>query len=71
MDFSELSIGLKCGGSDGFSGLTANPLVGRITDRVVGAGGSAILTEVPEMFGAEQILMDKCASQEVFEKYKI
>ncbi len=69
-DFSELCIGLKCGGSDGYSGLTANPLVGRITDRTVGAGGSAILTEVPEMFGAEQLLMNKCASREVFESYK-
>ena len=70
VDISELCIGLKCGGSDGYSGLTANPLVGRISDRVVGAGGSAILTEVPEMFGAEQILMNKCKSQEVYERYK-
>ena len=70
VDFSELCIGLKCGGSDGYSGLTANPLVGKISDKVVGAGGSAILTEVPEMFGAEQILMNKCASQDVFERYK-
>ena len=70
IDLSELCIGLKCGGSDGYSGLTANPLVGKITDKVVGAGGSAILTEVPEMFGAEQILMNKCKTQEVFERYK-
>ncbi len=70
VDFSELCIGLKCGGSDGYSGLTANPLVGKITDKTVGAGGSAILTEVPEMFGAEQLLMNKCESQEVFESYK-
>ena len=70
IDLSELCIGLKCGGSDGYSGLTANPLVGRITDRVVSAGGSAILTEVPEMFGAEQILMNKCKTPEVFERYK-
>ena len=70
VDLSELCIGLKCGGSDGYSGLTANPLVGKITDKVVGAGGSAILTEVPEMFGAEQILMNKCRTQEVFERYK-
>ncbi len=69
-DYSELCIGLKCGGSDGYSGLTANPLVGKITDRTVGAGGSAILTEVPEMFGAEQLLMNKCESKEVFERYK-
>ena len=70
VDFSELCIGLKCGGSDGFSGITANPLVGKISDRVVALGGSAILSEVPEMFGAEQILMNKCVSKEVFEKYK-
>lgn len=70
VDLSELCIGLKCGGSDGYSGLTANPLVGKISDRLVGAGGSAILTEVPEMFGAEQILMNKCRSAEVFERYK-
>ena len=70
VDMSELCIGLKCGGSDGYSGLTANPLVGKITDEVVAAGGSAILTEVPEMFGAEQLLMNKCKTREVFEKYK-
>lgn len=68
--FSELCIGLKCGGSDGYSGLTANPLVGRITDRLVAAGGSAVLTEVPEMFGAEQLLMNKCASERIFEDYR-
>ena len=70
VDFSELCIGLKCGGSDGYSGLTANPLVGKITDRTVALGGSAILTEVPEMFGAEQLLMNKCRNEQVFEKYK-
>ncbi len=70
VDFSELCIGLKCGGSDGYSGLTANPLVGKISDRTVACGGSAILTEVPEMFGAEQLLMNKCASEEIFEKYR-
>ncbi len=70
VDFSELCIGLKCGGSDGYSGLTANPLVGKISDRTVGAGGSAILTEVPEMFGAEQLLMNKCKTEEVFTRYK-
>ena len=70
VDLSQLCIGLKCGGSDGYSGLTANPLVGRISDRVVAAGGSAILTEVPEMFGAEQLLMDKCFTEDVFERYK-
>ncbi len=70
VDFSELCIGLKCGGSDGYSGLTANPLVGKITDKTVSLGGSAILTEVPEMFGAEQILMNKCKTREIFERYK-
>ena len=70
VDFSELCIGLKCGGSDGYSGLTANPLVGKITDKTVGAGGSAILTEVPEMFGAEQLLMNKCRNLEVYKRYK-
>ncbi len=70
VDFSELCIGLKCGGSDGYSGLTANPLVGKISDKTVSLGGSAILTEVPEMFGAEQLLMNKCKTQEIFEKYK-
>lgn len=67
---SELCIGLKCGGSDGFSGLTANPLVGKITDRIVEEGGLAILTEVPEMFGAERLLMNKCERREVYEKYR-
>lgn len=70
VDFSELCIGLKCGGSDGYSGLTANPLVGKISDKTVALGGSAILTEVPEMFGAEQLLMNKCRTREIFEKYK-
>ncbi|HEX2205078.1 MAG TPA: altronate dehydratase family protein [Longimicrobium sp.] len=63
---SELILGHKCGGSDGFSGITANPLVGRIADRLTAAGGGVILTEVPEMFGAEQVLMDRAASEEVF-----
>ena len=70
VSLEELCIGLKCGGSDGYSGLTANPLVGRISDKLVSFGGSAILTEVPEMFGAEQLLMNKCESVEVFERYK-
>lgn len=63
---SELVIGMKCGGSDGFSGLTANPLVGRVCDTITDMGGTAILTEVPEMFGAEQLLMNRCASRELF-----
>ena len=70
VDLSELCIGLKCGGSDGYSGLTANPLVGKISDYITSAGGSAILTEVPEMFGAEQLLMNQCESYEIFLKYK-
>ncbi len=67
---SKLCLGLKCGGSDGFSGITANPTVGRVTDTLIALGGSAVLTEVPEMFGAEQILMNRCESREVFEAYK-
>lgn len=63
---SKLKIGLKCGGSDGLSGITANPLVGRITDKVTSMGGTAVLTEVPEMFGAEQILMNRCVDESVF-----
>lgn len=65
---SELVVGLKCGGSDGFSGITANPVVGRFSDLLLARGGSAILTEVPEMFGAEQGLMDRCATPEIFGK---
>jgi altronate hydrolase len=63
---SELVVGLKCGGSDGFSGLTANPLVGRISDVVVGSGGSTILTEIPEIFGAERMLMERTEDASVF-----
>lgn len=65
---SALTIGLKCGGSDGFSGITANPLVGDLSNRIIEAGGTSILTEVPEMFGAETILMNRCRNKEVFEK---
>ena len=64
---SRLIVGMKCGGSDGFSGITANPLVGSFTDRLVKAGGTAILTEVPEMFGAETILMNRAVNKQVFE----
>ena len=64
---SDLLIGHKCGGSDGFSGITANALVGRIADRVTALGGGVLLTEVPEMFGAEQVLMDRAASEAVFD----
>jgi altronate hydrolase len=63
---SELIIGHKCGGSDGFSGISANPLVGRIADRLTAFGGGVILTEVPEMFGAEQVLMNRAADESVF-----
>lgn len=62
-----LSIGLKCGGSDGLSGLTANPLLGRFTDRLVSAGGTAILTEIPEIFGAEQALLERSVDNAVFD----
>ncbi len=64
----ELVIGMKCGGSDGLSGITANPTVGLFSDMLVSKGGTTILTEVPEMFGAETILMDRCASRELFDK---
>lgn len=63
---SKLVVGLKCGGSDGFSGLTANPLIGRFSDRLVAMGGSTLLTEVPEMFGAESLLMARCETESVF-----
>ena len=65
---SELKIGLKCGGSDGFSGITANPLLGRFSDWIVSQGGTTVLTEVPEMFGAETILMSRCQDHETFDK---
>ena len=64
----ELRVGLKCGGSDGFSGITANPLVGAFSDYLVGQGGTSILTEVPEMFGAETILMNRCETPALFEQ---
>lgn len=65
---SKLIIGLKCGGSDGFSGITANPLLGAFSGKLIAQGGSAMLTEVPEMFGAETMLMDRCVDAETFEK---
>ncbi|OYX03835.1 MAG: altronate hydrolase [Caulobacter vibrioides] len=64
---SDLVVGLKCGGSDGFSGITANPLVGRIADKVAEAGGTPVLTEIPEIFGAENVLLQRAASREVFD----
>jgi len=65
---SKLRVGLKCGGSDGFSGITANPLLGRFSDWLTAREGTTVLTEVPEMFGAETLLMDRCASHELFEQ---
>ena len=65
---SQLRVGLKCGGSDGFSGITANPLVGEFSDWLVAQGGTSVLTEVPEMFGAETILMNRCKTPELFEQ---
>lgn len=67
LPFSALTIGLKCGGSDGFSGLTANPLLGRLADSLCAAGGQAILTEIPEIFGAEQALLDRAVAADVFD----
>lgn len=65
---SHLRVGLKCGGSDGFSGITANPLVGEFSDWLVAQGGTSILTEVPEMFGAETILMNRCENSKLFDQ---
>ena len=65
---SKLRVGLKCGGSDGLSGITANPLVGEFSDYLVSQGGTTILTEVPEMFGAETILMNRCQTRELFDQ---
>ncbi len=68
IDASELVIGMKCGGSDGLSGITANPTVGAFSDLLISKGGTTILTEVPEMFGAETILMNRCETEELFQK---
>jgi altronate hydrolase len=65
---SKLIIGMKCGGSDGFSGITANPLVGKFSDILISKGGTTILTEVPEMFGAETLLMNRCETKELFDQ---
>lgn len=64
----KIKIGLECGGSDGLSGITANPLIGRISDEVISSGGTTVLTEVPEMFGAEQILLNQCANEKLYQK---
>jgi altronate hydrolase len=66
LPLSALVVGLKCGGSDGFSGLTANPLLGRFSETLANAGGTPVLTEIPEIFGAEQALLDRAKSQEIF-----
>ena len=68
IDASELVIGMKCGGSDGLSGITANPAVGRFSDELIAMGGSTILTEVPEMFGAETMLFNRCRDRDTFDK---
>ncbi len=68
VNISELKVGLKCGGSDGLSGITANPLVGRFCDKLTKAGGKCVLTEVPEMFGAEHLLMKRCIDEKTFKK---
>lgn len=65
---SKLKVGLKCGGSDGFSGITANAVVGKVTDKICAMGASAVLTEVPEMFGAETVLFKRCVNEDVFRK---
>lgn len=65
---NRLKIGLKCGGSDGFSGITANAVVGKVTDKLCSMGATAVLTEVPEMFGAEKLLFDRCIDEDVFKK---
>lgn len=64
----KIKIGLECGGSDGLSGITANPLIGRVSDSVISSGGTTVLTEVPEMFGAEQILLNQCDNEELYDK---
>lgn len=66
IDASELIVGMKCGGSDGLSGITANPVVGAFSDLLISKGGTTILTEVPEMFGAETLLMNRCENEELF-----
>lgn len=68
ISISRLRLGLKCGGSDGYSGISANPLVGSLCDTLVSFGGSCVLTEVPEMFGAEHLLMERCQNKEIFDK---
>lgn len=68
VSIKNLKVGLKCGGSDGLSGITANPLVGQFSDKLISYGGCSVLTEVPEMFGAETILFNRCKDKETFDK---
>ena len=68
IEFRDLVIGLECGGSDGFSGISGNPLLGRASDRIISYGGNVILSEVPEMFGAEHLLMNRAKDRKVFEQ---
>lgn len=68
VNLSKLKIGLECGGSDGLSGITANPLIGKFSDYLIAEGGTSVLTEVPEMFGAEHLLFERCINEEVFNK---
>ena len=68
VSISSLTVGLKCGGSDGLSGITANPAVGKVCDKLVSMDGKCVLTEVPEMFGAEQLLMNRCVDEKTFNK---
>ena len=67
LPLDKLVVGMKCGGSDGLSGITANPTVGAFSDQLIACGGSSILTEVPEMFGAEQLLLNRCRDLRTFE----
>ena len=67
-ELGEINFGLECGGSDGLSGITANPMLGHFSDYIISQGGTTVLTEVPEMFGAETLLMKRCKDKEVFEK---
>lgn len=68
ISFGRLKVGLECGGSDGLSGITANPMLGRFSDYLIGLGGTSVLTEVPEMFGAEHLLFERCTDRKTFDK---
>ncbi len=67
---SALTVGLKCGGSDGFSGISANPTVGYVSDLLAGAGGKTLLSEFPELHGVEQELINRCASDELAQRFR-